>query len=777
MKKTFEILTFFALLFLVSCGQGGKTSATLKVSSSFALSNGSFDGGLVVYGTNGDKSFARTISFTSGSNTSVSIVLPNGKWSFYGTGWKNSMGSPMSGDIFCGSTATPVDLRGTDATVSLTLTQNGCLTDQFTNDSFRDAVGPNRVKKFTLVSCNAFYEDVAGSLQEITRVTSPDYCGSMAHPLDLRNQAKSFKISVQSKAIAGETLPPGFVSSCQIFQSGGTNGVNSSEYTNFRIPSKNVPVSVTLYEDDGCSKILSSQPMLDGLSHDYGVDKFLLDGTSTHAGLVLPSNQTRKGYSHFINLLPGIKCNSGLCVDQFLSGDVFYSYAARPIDGTFKVSVPIDHDPDAQESAYTNVSIGASTGWTLGPCSKSHRSFRCEMTLLNDCSGEVCSSLAGRSFIVNFEKHSQPFTRKTHVFKFAEDLESLALAAQLTGSGAVRPHFVTDANSSEKMSGFSRTGEYGALSSARFLLSPTVSGNIFDRSKGCETASGKSQFSFKDEDGTKTYELEVSNPSILTGYTYEHPFFCDENLYATMTCPPSPNSIYNRRLTLRRLLGPGQWERIFALEIGCDKSFKAGRIQELSKDAKRREDRIVTWLTPSSGMERLESYHHEWEYLSDGTKDSYGASFHRMVRYPSTQDLFINSMRYSRSYNSEIDFNESANRTFLTLLNATSTANIRHNSSSISKSNSIEDLANPGSNTSMFDGSFSDPEAVRTSVYYATYKRHIQLPVSTTNANTTSMVFATSSATTAVGEHPLKVESLRPEVFKPTFTNDNFFGF
>jgi hypothetical protein len=48
-KNTNVVFIFILSLFLVSCGQGGKTSASFKVSSSFALSNSGFDGGLVLF--------------------------------------------------------------------------------------------------------------------------------------------------------------------------------------------------------------------------------------------------------------------------------------------------------------------------------------------------------------------------------------------------------------------------------------------------------------------------------------------------------------------------------------------------------------------------------------------------------------------------------------------------------------------------------------------------------------------------------------------------------
>lgn len=763
--KTNIPFILFCLLSLASCGQGGKTSTSLKISSSFALSNGLFDGGLVIYGTNGDKSFARTLSYSAGSQSTLDISLPNGNWSFYATGWKNSGGVSMTGDIHCAATLRPVELKGVDVKVPLTPTQAGCASEEFTNTSFRDSIGPNRVKKLALVSCNAFYEDVSSVFQPITPSSNIDFCGTSSMPLDLRNQARSFKLSVQSKALAGEALPAGFTTTCQQFSNGGSNGVNSSEYSNFRIPSNHVPVNITLFQDADCSEEISSQPMLDGLSYSYGDDKVLLDGTTTHGGLVLASNQLRKGFSHFFHQMPTLKCQGQLCLASKLETTSFDYYTSVDPLTSPNLQLRLDRDKSTTAGDYS-VTVGGN-GWTLPTaCTKDSEDYLvCTFVLSTSCGG-ACHSDSGKTFEFDYSKHGSPtVTKAVYIFENRKGLSSLSTMLRASGQRPATPK-ILDGSNGDDNGDHSSTGDYGLLSQPRFLLSPAIGGLISFPGQTCSTAQGSKQFVFNEDGTSSTYEISIGATSPIGFNFFQSLLFCD---------PASPNTAscgsllpYQKRITVRKFVGPGNWVKFISMEFSCDDTNKAGRFQEHNDDfyasrrIKRRSRNIIAWMA-SSPKERVELYSREQEFEDTvlGDEKFHDATFMRLYK-GSAWEAELNGISFHRKKFSINNYEETGMRfqNFVTsvpsdemnfffdsivLSNATAATNLFNHVSGAT----LRNLSSVNANTSFSLVTPSTSPASSSFLNYGTYF-------------------------TSIGSHEIKVNSLNPTTWDTVFS-DGFF--
>jgi hypothetical protein len=670
MKNTKAFLILVLSFFLVSCGQGGKTSATLEVSSSFALSNATYDGGLILYGKSGANSFTRALSQNGAASSNIiDIVLPNGNWTFYATGWKNSSGEPMSGDIFCGEAS--ADLKGSDTRINLNINQESCATPSFTNTIMRDLAGPNRVKRLSLVSCNAFYDNAGAP---ITASTNKNFCGDNNIPLDMRNQARSFKIIAESKAIAGEALPPGFTSSCRDFNGAAANGVSSFRDSVYRIPSSNTPIKFELYENSNCTKLISSQPMLEGISFNYGDDKVFLNGDAVYGGLVLASNQTRKGLSNFYALLPNFKCGGNLCVAGNINTS-FQFYAARRSDG--KIRLTLDRDPNSVAGDYAITSLN---NFSSQSCAKSDDEYYCEFQLSVDggvCfdgANNYCWSDAPKSFSFDYSKNgSGPVAKTVYVFKEEKDYRAVDLSLKFTGRLPNTPVFDSKDFDDDK----TITGDYGLIDQPRFLFSPMIAGLVSVPGQTCATASAIKQIELKDDEDDKNYlyEIKVQDAPVLSPIslnTYQSPLFCDETDLSGAGCGGSSDNIYQKRFTVKRLVSPGNWQLFIVMDFSCDASKKSGRFQQFQNEytatyqLERTEKSILAWFTPPVGSnERLEFYHLNKEF-DPGTNQikRYEAGFTRLYRILSS-DFAMNGMHYRREFTTYGSiYDESAARYF-----------------------------------------------------------------------------------------------------------------
>lgn len=777
MKKTNYLHILLSLLLLASCGQGGKTSATLKVSSSFALSNSGFDGGFVLYGKNGTQSFSRAVPFSVGSaGNVVDIVLPNGKWNFYVTAWKNNISGPMTGDIVCGETQ--ADLVGSDKRVDLSVSQAGCDTASFVNNTMRDTVGPNKVKKLALISCNGFYEWSLGNPSSIVGITTPyNYCSSMDIPLDLRNRARYFKVKAMSKSISNQILSGELSSGCLSFNDAAANGVSSLRYSDFRIPSSNTPIHISLYRDSSCSDSVSEQPMLEGLTFNYNTDKFFLhNAASPHGGFVVPSNEARKGYSHFISILPSFKCSSSVCVAQHLSGPYEY-YTARPLSPS-ALRINIDYDPSTPAANYTITPSGSWAffgGSQATACAKNDETFYCDFLLATTCSDPAsnnCFSSHGSSpiFHFNFQKPGVNVTKRVYVFKNKRDFSALKVAYQFTGRFENSP-FMSD---EDRLDDDDIQGGYGLMSTPRMILAPEIGGLVSFPGQNCASASGSRQIQFREEGKLQDYEISIgANIDLGIGNNlFEKIFFCQASNLNPGTCL-TPDAPYEKRITVKRLIGPGNWEKFLSMEFSCDSTRRSGRFQEHQLEyfsgtniVKHREKTAISWFTPTGlDTERIEVYSGRREYNLSSVETRYEAMFSRLFK-TSSSNFSLDGMIYNREYSGS-NFDENAARFFIEL----STSFLQYDFLPIQKTGSTV-AADIFNSVTPADYEF-ESEDIRPVAARASVQQKINLNTMTSTPGSYGFT-GSGPNSTSLGNLPLRLDSLKPVPYFQVF-DDNFF--
>lgn len=775
MKKTNSILVLLSLLLLASCGQGGKTSATLKVSSSFALSNSGFDGGFVLYGKNGNQSFSRAVPYSAGSaGNVVDIVLPNGKWTFYATAWDDLGNGPMTGNIFCGEIST--DLLGADKKVNLSVSQAACDSPSFVNTAMRETTGPNKVKKLGLISCNGFYEWSAGGVPTpIITTTAYSFCSSNDVPLDFRNKASYFKVKVMSKSISNGVLAGELSSGCLPFNNTPANGVSSVRLTDLRIPSSNTPVHIGLYRDSNCTDSVSQQPMLEGLSFNYGDDKFFLNNV-VHGGLVIASNEARKGYSHFIDILPSFKCSTNVCVAQHLTGPYEY-YAARPLSAS-PLRINIDYDPSTPAVNYTITPSGNwafSGGSQATACGKNDETFYCDFVLATSCSDPgsnncFSSHASNPIFNFNFQKPGVSVLKRAYVFKNKRDLSALQTAYNFTGRLDNSPIM----NDEDRLDEEDVQGGYGLVGYPRMILSPEIGGLVSFPGQSCSSASGSRQIQFREDGQFKDYEISIgSNIDLGIGNNlFEKIFFCQASNLNPGSCL-TPGAPYEKRITVKRLIGPGNWEKFISMDFSCDENLRSGRFQEHHTEyfsgtnvVKRREKTAIGWFTPpGSDKERIEIYSGSREYDTSSIETRYEAMFSRLFK-TSSSNFSIDGMIYSREYSGS-NFDENAARFFIEL----STSFLQYDFLPIRKTGSTlgADIFNSVTAADyIFEGEDIRPVVARASVQQ-------KIDLNNMSSTTGSYLFTGSGpSSTSLGGLPLKIDSLKPVPYFQVF-DDNFF--
>lgn len=143
---TVRILTLLIFTFILSACSGGKSSVPvkLKLFQGSMISALNLSGGVVVVGRseNDEDSFRFAVA---DSDQNISLDLKKGKWEFMAIGWTGTSG-PFTGENKCAYSGI-VDLKDTEAAVSLNLSQARCLTP-FANNLFSESTLQNSAGKF-----------------------------------------------------------------------------------------------------------------------------------------------------------------------------------------------------------------------------------------------------------------------------------------------------------------------------------------------------------------------------------------------------------------------------------------------------------------------------------------------------------------------------------------------------------------------------------------------------------------------------------------------------
>ena len=123
-KTITKLITLLSMLTaLVSCS-GGKPTASLEISKSFAMTTPYFAGGLIVTGKNPTLNKSFTIALTT--TTTVNVQLDPGQWFFAAVAWDGGASNKkFGGEVYCAWAE--ADLQNSSTTVNLTVTKEKCI--------------------------------------------------------------------------------------------------------------------------------------------------------------------------------------------------------------------------------------------------------------------------------------------------------------------------------------------------------------------------------------------------------------------------------------------------------------------------------------------------------------------------------------------------------------------------------------------------------------------------------------------------------------------------
>lgn len=316
--KTFlpHLIILTTLTGLTGCGS--KAVGKLEVSQSFATTNTSFGGGLVISGKH--LSSGRTFSHSILSGKEMRINLESGVWKISAVGWDGggAAGSEklFAGNTFCGTVQ--ADLVSASTVVDLNITQINCNSAEF---SAGHVDGAGNLKNFdAVITCNSFFNPAINLNASIASQIVPDssssdyFCESVSLANDLKSKVQAVSISAMEK-LPGQVLPTaGFSTGCMsglaanesiVYPTNVSNPYNG--YT-VKLPFSNLPLIVTTYKDTTCAQPVAVYHFENGLqagSPDF--DHLLQSRTTSAMKLLLPGSDLRKVYSPLIGLMPSFK--------------------------------------------------------------------------------------------------------------------------------------------------------------------------------------------------------------------------------------------------------------------------------------------------------------------------------------------------------------------------------------------------------------------------------------------------------------------------------------
>ena len=319
MKNLSPFFSFILLLiplFLVgSCGMP-QSKTTLKISSSMAVTNYTYSGGLVFYGrSSGGKFFSVPVAYQAGSGQNqAEIILDKGDWTFAAVGWNGP--NILEGTSKCA--VSNVKISSDTQTVELDLESSNCTHSEF-GGNFDNEPSILGFGKFELYTCGAFYTNLS-PLTVLGTSNNSTYCstGSDITP-DLKIWAKSARIRVPAIRPGLPPLPNSDLNFCI---NNLVQGIMTTP-PSIRVPARGVPFIIELFNGLGCTDSIQTYEMREGLNFDYPTfDKRFYPGSPTipasppstltmpeiPAKLHLLATISKRGTSPLMASLPDFTC-------------------------------------------------------------------------------------------------------------------------------------------------------------------------------------------------------------------------------------------------------------------------------------------------------------------------------------------------------------------------------------------------------------------------------------------------------------------------------------
>jgi hypothetical protein len=593
--KNYTLFLLVLPLFLVGWGQQ-KTSSNLKVSTSFAATNGSFPGGMMIIARSTDgKVFSRGIGYTGGANT-LDVSLPNGSWDFTVVAWT---AANITGTV-CDST-TKV-LNGSDATIDLNPSQVNCTQTKFGSPAH---YATTDFRPLLVGGCSTLYRTASGTGTFLT--TSPSdsaltWCTNSNLPQDLvGKRAKSIKVSMLNVELSGAVSDSG-ISTCR--RASLSQVTNSATTLNITFPTKQVPVLIEFYKGDDCTSnspkdIIGSNLFRDGIDGTYNFD-FKLQTIISDPNLYLVTGKTKSGYSPFVNIFPEITCSSSTCLPTQNN----YGSNAR----IFSQGSPFVLTTDTTKSC---TSLGTVN---LGGTNLSPSDYQCEdkdgpvlLSIFSNIPG-TCTGGCPITFSGDGSLNLSPLYVTQYSAPHFYDKVYAIIGVSKTNLGNA------SVLSSNQFFGDKEDKIFGVLSEARGALIPNGPGGLFGQTiSPCSTFTGTKTITLFDEDGFKNYQVEIANDGSPVPQ-----YICTDADPNAVSCGAYSN--FEKKLIARRIVAGPAYIPEQVLHFFCNK--KIGMIETRQYGTNNTEDRfdrkVLSWNTELPNYARVDKISEE-KTTSTGT--------------------------------------------------------------------------------------------------------------------------------------------------------------
>jgi hypothetical protein len=606
--KTF-FLIFVLLLLCISCGGGGTSSTSFEVSRSFAMTNPSFGGGLIITG----KHLEKGITFTSALDTSteVNMQLAKGTWRFSAVAWDGGASPEVkfSGVTYCGKI--DKSLTNDSETIDLNLTSANCGDPYFTAGHVDTSTTPYKFKTLEVIgTCNTFFpsqplpgSNINTSLANST--TSGDFCALAGVPKDLKTEVKGMKIYTQNKSVTQRAPTLGFSSNCLSESSDSvinpTFAPNPYSGRSLRLPYGSIPFTVVTYEDSDCTKVLTSYNFSNGIASAYpSFDHLLVNNniSATQMKLFLPGNKIRRAKSPFLAIMPSIRCNGNVACPTTPGtlNEAFHGFTGSPNKvilpqedtcGVLTYTLPVDSLPTCND---------------LGD--------EVEVTFTGSAAGSGSFTMNGITY---------------NVYLAAASLEHQRYQTQRSLIDLIGPsnEAISDTFFYPHDKGDMEDRAYGVLSEVREMFSPDGPGGVIGISgipptftDACLQISGTKEITLYDNEKmiNETFKITVHNSPIAA----PNGLFCNIDNSDETNCALN-GSGFDKRMTIHAYAF-STFVPVLAMEFNCTNFL--GRLESRRNDfdsSERKYDQeIINWNTDADfnyNYQRFEKLSINNEYI------------------------------------------------------------------------------------------------------------------------------------------------------------------
>jgi hypothetical protein len=561
-----KTLPLLILMFLSACGQKQNTK-TLKVSTSFALSNSGFTGGLVVraLGPKGQK-----FSANATTGTSLNIPLVNGTWTFWVSGWDGA--GAFAGKQYCGTST--FNLGDSDTTVNMTVTEANCANAAFSDgETTTDVDGHLSLR---IYACESLYDTTGNAISSTTATTnfSTNFC-NVGVPIDGNKKAGSARLVIPGNLTPGVTFPA-LQSTCYSFAGNGEVSLD-------RMPLKHIPIIVNLYDSNECSGSPLSFPFLDGIkAGSPNFDSVVNTLLESNNALFLPYNELRRGFSPTIGLLPDMKCGANFCVlkPTDLPSNTYY---LRDYNSFQKFLIhPTKKCSDLTLGSHTNIIQGSPA------CVDDSDGEEGLFVVLKATNNSACVSGCSLSYTLS-GVGSGTITVATNT-SYAGDLDLYNHVWRLLGN-AETPNYLFDFY-------YDSEDKYGSISHVRETLMPGGPLSLFGATT-CSSMSGTKEVTLFEDGQYKKYQVEVTSSSLAAPY-----FVCNNTAIQASTCT---FNTFDKKITLRQLVNQ-IWTAREVMHISCTNKAGISEAQFSEPDGtlNRTEKVLMAWNTQTPNYKRFE---------------------------------------------------------------------------------------------------------------------------------------------------------------------------